>query len=93
MHQNCDGAKGETDEDMTSEELADRRTRISEVAVGSDNRVRDFINLVAKMCADRTRDRKGRVDSAQARGRFRPHGHEPFEVHQRSGDEGQVSIG
>lgn len=88
-----DGSKDVLDDLMTSEERADRRELISNRVSESDNRVKDFINLVAKMCADRTRDKKVRVDSAPNRGRVRSHGLEPFEVCQRDRDEGQVFIG
>ncbi len=92
MHQTYAGSEDVTDENMTSEERADRRYRISEAVIGSDNRVQDFINLIAKMCAERTRAKKVRVDLAPDRGNVLGHGLEPFEVHQRDGDEGQVSI-
>lgn len=70
---------------MNSDERADRRDRIKTVATASDNRVRDFIDLVAKMCAERTRARKVRVSEAQ--GYTPPEDHDAFgrptEVHQR----------
>lgn len=45
---------------MTDDERADRRNRIREASTASNNRVQDFINLVAQMCAERTRSRRAR---------------------------------
>lgn len=87
------GSKDEHNGDMTNDERIDRRELISEVAKNSDNRVYEFVDLIAKMCAERTRGKKERVDRALSHGKFLGHGSEPFEVHQRSRDESQKSIG
>lgn len=53
--------------DMTDDERADRRNRIKALNERSNNRVQDFIELVASMCADRTRARKARAVPALTR--------------------------
>lgn len=49
---------------MTNDERADRRNRIKALNEASNNRVQDFMNLFASMCADRTRARKARAEAA-----------------------------
>lgn len=43
---------------MTNDERADRRERIRTAYLASNNRVQDFVELIAGMCADRTRAKK-----------------------------------
>lgn len=49
---------------MTNAEWAARRDRIEASVKASNNRVQDFVNLVALMCAERTAGRKRCGDPA-----------------------------
>lgn len=52
---------------MTDGERADRRNRIKTLNEASNNRVQEFVELVASMCADRTRARRARAVPALIR--------------------------
>ena len=49
---------------MNQDERADRLNRIRAAHLASNNRVQDFVELIAEMCATRTRARKARVENA-----------------------------
>ncbi len=46
---------------MSDDEWLARRKRIQDAVAASDNRVKDFIELVATMCVSRTTRRNARV--------------------------------
>ncbi len=49
---------------MNADERADRLNRIRTAHIASNNRVQDFVEMIAEMCATTTRARKRRVENA-----------------------------
>lgn len=51
---------------MTNDEWAARREHIKQVNEDSNNRVKEFIELIARMCAERTASRRTRAPMASS---------------------------